>query len=114
MEKGGTKKNPGGIIYNRICNSRAKSRKREKSEAEHAKRLRSGTDGTKNDPASALSMNWLMLNDGPWATILDKWKESFASRIQFLGKPTAEEKLRKNKIWQHIQSEFGYQLVSIY
>ncbi|XP_062540848.1 uncharacterized protein LOC134208897 [Armigeres subalbatus] len=113
LERGGSKRNPGGIVYNKICNLRAKSRKRDKSENEYAKRIRTGTDVTKSNTVSALSMNWLQLNDGPWATILDKWKESFPSRINIVGKVTAQEKLRQTHIWKHVQSEYGYQLMDI-
>ncbi|XP_062708402.1 uncharacterized protein LOC134288242 [Aedes albopictus] len=52
-----------------------------------------------------------MLNDGPWGVVLEKWKESFESRNHFMGKSTAESNLRKCKIWKHLQSEFGCQLI---
>ncbi|XP_021701070.1 uncharacterized protein LOC110676769 [Aedes aegypti] len=113
LEKGGTKRNPGGIIYNKICNLKTKARKRDKTEAEYAKRIRTGSVETKNIKVTSLSMNWLMLNEGPWGTVLDKWKESFESRSQFVGKSTAEQNLRKKQIWKHFQHEFGYQLFDV-
>lgn len=91
---------------------KTKARKRDKTEAEYAKRIRTGSVETKNIKVTSLSMNWLMLNEGPWGTVLDKWKESFESRSQFVGKSTAEQNLRKKQIWKHFQHEFGYQLVS--
>ncbi|KXJ72672.1 hypothetical protein RP20_CCG017447, partial [Aedes albopictus] len=110
-KRGGAKRNPGGIIYNKICNLKAKARKRDKSEKDYAKRIRAGADQTKKNKASSLALNWLMLNDGPWGVVLEKWKESFESRNHFMGKSTAESNLRKCKIWKHLQSEFGCQLI---
>lgn len=70
----------------------------------------SKNNAVENPPVS-VSLNWLSLNDGPWSTILDKWESSFDLREHQMFKPQTEIKLKKIKVWKHIETEFGYQLV---
>ncbi|XP_055586992.1 uncharacterized protein LOC129748779 [Uranotaenia lowii] len=113
LEAAGDKKCSTGLIPNRINNERAKRRKRELHETQHAKRLKNGNQWDVDEPKvqPSLSLDWLRRNQAPWTTVIDKWQETFNHRRTWLCKPTTINKLKDNNLWALIASRYGYQLI---
>ncbi|XP_055532800.1 uncharacterized protein LOC129722941 isoform X2 [Wyeomyia smithii] len=117
LPKGGDKKNPGGKIYNKINTIRTQCRKRKLDDEKQAE-INKDTGvycekRSANDTSIEESENWLKLNDGPWSTVLDKWKASFLKRKDYLAKCHCKDNLRKGNLWKFIRCEYGYQLIDI-
>lgn len=115
LPPGGSKKNPGGQLYNKINTIKARNKKRKESDEAH---LAQQTTGNKKrcelvNPKEQEANNWLKLNADPWSTVIDSWKISFSSREQFLGKPKSVEQLKATFYWKFIRCQYGYQLVSL-
>lgn len=115
LPRGGDKKNPGGIIANKVNTLRSQARKRKRQDEEHELHLNAMNDSELNeDPNSSGrdAYDWLIDNASPWTTVLDRWKASFSIRSKLLTKPNPVDELVKSKLWNLITSEYGHQLVS--
>ncbi|KXJ69394.1 hypothetical protein RP20_CCG027287 [Aedes albopictus] len=108
--KGGTKRNPGGKIFNRITNRKQKAAKRKRIEEKHEAEIenRAGEQVAEHKIVKEAE-TWLEYNCQPWSTTLDKWKVVFPGRKPLLMKPNAVEEVLKR--YRHYSEEFGFQLV---
>ncbi|XP_058443690.1 uncharacterized protein LOC131425651 [Malaya genurostris] len=119
LPRNGDKKNPGGKIYNKICNLKTKFRKRKIDDLNHLQKysnsgnIRQDNSFELNQGTAWEALEWLNHNDGPWSTVLDMWKASFSLRKIYIGKPNAKENLIEDNLWRFLLSEYGYQLIDI-
>ncbi|XP_065081993.1 uncharacterized protein LOC135704454 [Ochlerotatus camptorhynchus] len=110
IAQGGSKKNPGGKLYNRIVNWKQKTAKRKWKEEKHlSKSKKKENSPSIEDKVAVDAAVWLQQNTKPWSTTLDKWTFSFPLRKSFLMK--SDNKARLFKEYQHYSDEFGYQLI---
>ncbi|XP_062562792.1 uncharacterized protein LOC134226195 [Armigeres subalbatus] len=110
--KGGTKKNPGGKIYNRISNRKQKKAKRTRIELKHQAEIEKRAGRKVADlPDVKEAEAWLEHNTQPWTTTLDKWRYAFPVRRLLLTKSNAVEEVLKR--YRHYSHEFGFQLIDV-
>ncbi|XP_055548437.1 uncharacterized protein LOC129732014 [Wyeomyia smithii] len=79
IEKGGDRKNPGREIANKIGNLKQRKRKRDNKENEYQRNIQYYNHEPEKIQKRKVLQNG-MLNEDPWAVVLEQWKCSFDVR----------------------------------
>ncbi|XP_062557171.1 uncharacterized protein LOC134222036 [Armigeres subalbatus] len=112
LGRGGDRRNHAGKIANKIANLKHKTRKTEIKEHEHAKSLKlCAVHQPHEEPEAQDAVNWLILNQHTWDSVLHKWPLSFNHRKQYLKSASLVERLLTT--YSHYKSAHGYQLIDI-
>ncbi|XP_055613582.1 uncharacterized protein LOC129760027 [Uranotaenia lowii] len=113
IPRGGSKKNPGGQLYNLIVNTKQKRAKRAKLEELHQKNFAPVSNDSVEEVDVLVNdaVLWLKQYSKPWTTTLDKWNISFPKRRTKLCK--SSNFLDLTAEFRHYGDEYGFQLVDI-
>ncbi|XP_055604249.1 uncharacterized protein LOC129752500 [Uranotaenia lowii] len=111
IPKSSAKTSPGGTLSNRLGNIRKKNRNEAKREDQHQRKIRKVDVVETPSLESGNSNTWLLLNQEPWTTVLEKWESSFDCRKHLLR--CSRKSLTLLTTYHHYKLNSGYQLIDL-
>ncbi|KAL1400516.1 hypothetical protein pipiens_002065 [Culex pipiens pipiens] len=110
IPRGGTRKNFGGKIANKINGVKRKFKAKASEEENHRAKIKRVAEGVKETESSEsdAATQWLILNQSPWNIVLEKWPKSLNARKPLLNERKLSQLLSS---FPHYREESGFQLI---